>query len=124
MQPSTGRRTAQHLELLHAVLSRGGEYRRSGSAALSLAQLAVGWIDAYAETHIHDWDVLAGMVLVQEPGGWVNDYLGSGKLWKPHAIIATGPGLRDELMNIGRKVLAGNTARTQLGNSPLRDIRP
>ncbi len=45
--------------------------RLFGSAALSLAYVANGWVDAYIEAGIRLWDVAAGMVLVARAGGVV-----------------------------------------------------
>lgn len=43
-----------------------------GSAALSLAGVASGRFDAYAEDHIMLWDVAAGAALVEAAGGYVS----------------------------------------------------
>jgi len=45
--------------------------RMFGSAALSLAYVAAGLADAYAEDDIMFWDVAAGMALVEAAGGHV-----------------------------------------------------
>jgi len=44
-------------------------YRRGGSAALDLAYVAAGRIDAYWEAALKPWDIAAGVLLVQEAGG-------------------------------------------------------
>jgi len=44
-------------------------YRRGGSAALDLAYVAAGRIDAYWEAGLKSWDIAAGVLLVQEAGG-------------------------------------------------------
>jgi len=46
--------------------------RMLGSAALSLAYVAAGLADAYAEDDIMFWDVAAGMALVEAAGGYVH----------------------------------------------------
>ena len=51
------------------------EFRRHGSGALGLAEVACGLSDGYAELHINAWDALAGILLVQEAGGRTNDFL-------------------------------------------------
>ncbi len=51
------------------VLPRVRDVRRFGSAALDLAWLAAGRLDAYFETGVNSWDVEAGMLLVREAGG-------------------------------------------------------
>jgi len=45
--------------------------RMFGSAALSLAYVAAGLADAYAEDDIMLWDVAAGLALVEAAGGHV-----------------------------------------------------
>ena len=52
------------------------DIRRSGSAALDLAYVACGRIDAYFERKLKIWDYAAGMLLVREAGGRVTDYGG------------------------------------------------
>jgi myo-inositol-1(or 4)-monophosphatase len=46
--------------------------RLLGSAALSLAYLACGRVDAYSEEGIMLWDVAAGLALVRAAGGWIS----------------------------------------------------
>ncbi len=48
-------------------------YRRAGSAALDLAYVAAGRLDAYWEGGLCAWDIAAGVLLVQEAGGIVSD---------------------------------------------------
>ncbi len=48
-------------------------YRRSGSAALDLAYVAAGRYDGYFQRNLNLWDVAAGIILVQEAGGIVED---------------------------------------------------
>lgn len=50
--------------------------RRLGSAALDLAYVAAGRLDAYWEHGTNAWDVAAGVLLVEEAGGKVTDYAG------------------------------------------------
>jgi len=47
--------------------------RYSGSAALDLAYVASGRLDGFFHNNINIWDVAAGVLLVQEAGGIVND---------------------------------------------------
>jgi myo-inositol-1(or 4)-monophosphatase len=48
--------------------------RRAGSAALDLAYVAAGRLEAYWERGTAAWDVAAGILFVQEAGGRVTDY--------------------------------------------------
>jgi myo-inositol-1(or 4)-monophosphatase len=48
--------------------------RRDGSAALDLAFVAAGRLDAYWERGLSPWDLAAGMILVEEAGGLVTHH--------------------------------------------------
>ena len=48
-------------------------YRRSGCAALDIAYVASGRLDGYAQNNLNLWDIAAGIVLVKEAGGIIND---------------------------------------------------
>ncbi len=75
-----------------ALLATGVNLRRCGSAALGLAYVSDGRQDAYAELHINAWDCLAGILLVEEAGGVVNDFLAGG-----NPILAVAPGVAQEV---------------------------
>ena len=47
--------------------------RYSGCAALDLAYVASGRLDGFFHNNINLWDVAAGVILVKEAGGIVND---------------------------------------------------
>src|ERR1700751_5919458 len=47
--------------------------RRFGAAALDLAWVAAGRLDAFWERDLSPWDTAAGIVIVREAGGYVTD---------------------------------------------------
>jgi myo-inositol-1(or 4)-monophosphatase len=57
-----------------AMITHG--VRRAGAAALDLAYVASGRLDAYWEFGLHPWDMAAGMLLVIEAGGQCSDMYG------------------------------------------------
>ena len=61
----------QFLKELHQISQRVAGVRRFGSAALDLAWVAAGRVDAYWERGIKPWDTAAGLLLVTEAGGTV-----------------------------------------------------
>src|SRR5258705_2515223 len=81
---------------IEAMLSTGGEYRRNGSAAVSLTQVAEGRLDGFVEMHLNAWDVLGGMVLVAEAGGGTSDILRGRGLSERNPFIAAPPCVRDD----------------------------
>ena len=53
------------------LLARVRDLRRAGGAAIDLAYVAAGRIDAYFEQGLNPWDQAAGALLVREAGGVV-----------------------------------------------------
>ena len=47
--------------------------RRSGSAALDMAYVASGRFDGYFQNNLNLWDIAAGIIIVKEAGGIVNE---------------------------------------------------
>ena len=47
--------------------------RRSGSAALDMAYVAAGKFDGCFQKNIKIWDIAAGLILVKEAGGIINN---------------------------------------------------
>ena len=48
-------------------------YRKSGCAALDMAYVASGRYDGYFQNNLNLWDIAAGIVLVKEAGGIINE---------------------------------------------------
>jgi myo-inositol-1(or 4)-monophosphatase len=63
--------------------------RRLGSAAVDLAYVACGRIDAFFEYNLNAWDVAGGALIVQEAGGNVTDFSGGGNFVFGKELIAT-----------------------------------
>ncbi len=97
--PGVGR--GNHGELLgimEKVMGKVAGIRRTGSAALDLAYVAAGKLDAYWERDVNSWDVAAGIVMVREAGGIVSDLRGIRKCHNSGSIIAGNQTLHTELM--------------------------
>ena len=47
--------------------------RRSGSAALDMAYVGAGRYDGYFQKNLNIWDIAAGIIIVKEAGGEIND---------------------------------------------------
>jgi myo-inositol-1(or 4)-monophosphatase len=88
----------RYTALVQTMKEAGAGVRRGGSGALALAYVADGRIDGYCELHMNAWDALAGLVLVQEAGGWTNDFLAEKGLTEGNPILACTPALKDFLV--------------------------
>ena len=47
--------------------------RKSGSAALDIAYVAAGRYDGYFQNNLNLWDIAAGIIMVKEAGGKINE---------------------------------------------------
>jgi myo-inositol-1(or 4)-monophosphatase len=85
---------AEQAKLLVELLPRIRDLRRAGAAALDLAYVAAGRVDAYYERGLKRWDEAAGLLVVREAGGVTADLEG-----EPHGVVAAAtPELLEELM--------------------------
>jgi len=74
--------------------------RAHGSAALDLAWVAAGRLDAYWERAIHAWDMAAGIVLVREAGGFVTDLSGGDAMLAKGEIVAGNETMQRAVMKL------------------------
>jgi myo-inositol-1(or 4)-monophosphatase len=85
---------------LAAVQAKVAGLRRFGAAALDLAWVAAGRLDAYWERNLGPWDIAAGLMLVREAGGYVTDFAGGEAPWAGGDVIAGNETLQRELMRV------------------------
>lgn len=97
---SDSRHTKAHLGIVERLLDSGYALRNDGSAALGLARVADGRIEGYCDLFLHSWDVLAGLLLVSEAGGWTSDFLAGEGLTKGNAVLACAPALVPDLRRL------------------------
>src|SRR5262247_2713502 len=65
-----------YLKQLRTLMEKSSGVRRAGAAALDLAYVACGRLDAFWELGLSPWDMAAGALLIQEAGGLVGDLEG------------------------------------------------
>jgi myo-inositol-1(or 4)-monophosphatase len=94
------------LRELGAVMAVAGGTRRMGSAALDMAYVACGRLDAYWERDLQTYDFAAGVILVREAGGFVSSADGAAEPLAPRSVAAGNEGLHRELVAILKKVQA------------------
>lgn len=90
-----GKVRTQQAEVARRLIPQVRDIRRGGSAAIDLADVACGRLDAYFERGLHPWDLAAGELIAQEAGALTGSRPGepaSGEL-----ALAAVPGLFDEL---------------------------
>lgn len=91
-------------ELLTTILRAGSDHRRLGSTALMMAHVADGRLDACATLKCNSWDVIGGLMLVEEAGGMTSDFQNGAALDEPNRCYGSAPGLAEHV-----KALPGMT---------------
>lgn len=72
--------------------------RTFGSAALALAAVAAGWIDAYMNYALSAWDIAAGALMVEEAGGHVTHLDNAPFTLSVGNILASNGKIHDNLL--------------------------
>jgi myo-inositol-1(or 4)-monophosphatase len=106
---AVGRRAAEknrvRIELMTRLGAKAQKIRMIGAAAIDLAWVAHGKLDATIILANQPWDTMAGALLVREAGGVVLDQDDTEHTADSSATIATCPGLRPEIMAMLRQAV-------------------
>lgn len=87
-----------YMRQLRTVMSTAAGVRRAGAAALDLAYVAAGRLDAFWEMGLSRWDMAAGALLIQEAGGLVSDLDGKAGFLDSGEIAAAAPKVMPQLL--------------------------
>jgi myo-inositol-1(or 4)-monophosphatase len=88
----------RYLGQLKAIMQGASGVRRAGAAALDLAYVACGRLDAFWELGLAPWDMAAGALLIQEAGGLVGDLKGDDGYLDRGEIAASTPKVFPQLL--------------------------
>jgi myo-inositol-1(or 4)-monophosphatase len=80
-----------YLSMFKALTLDTAGIRRAGSAALDLAYVAAGRMDGFWEIGLKQWDMAAGILLIQEAGGAVTDFSFKDQFLQSGNLIAGSP---------------------------------
>ena len=98
-------RVSKKNELSECLFATGGKkynsineisIRKSGCAALDLAYVASGRYDGYCQSNLNLWDIAAGLIIIKEAGGIINDI--DLKNHKNLNVIASSPNINDKFI--------------------------
>ena len=93
-----GRKT---FDSLFSIFMRCADVRRTGSAAIDLANVAAGRIDGFFEMRLSPWDIAAGYLLIKEAGGVMTDYDGNIiDFSAPISVVAGSPNVHNDLLHL------------------------
>jgi myo-inositol-1(or 4)-monophosphatase len=93
----------RYLHQFAAVMGASSGIRRAGAAALDLADLAAGRLDAFWELTLAPWDIAAGVVLIREAGGIVTTLDGGPDVLRNGSIVAGNPLLHAWLIDLVKR---------------------
>lgn len=86
-------------ELLAPLVKDARGTRSYGSAALEMAYVATGRLDAYITPRLAPWDIAAGIIMIEELGGEVSNLRGEPlDLIKENSVLVSKPGLHSEIL--------------------------
>ena len=105
--PSRKRHASPNIHFYQEFTLRSHGVRRAGSAALDLAYVACGRLDAFWEFNLNPWDTAAGILLVEEAGGMVTDYAGNKYRLASDEILASNGAIHKELIGFFADMFAG-----------------
>ena len=89
-----------YLRTFEAVFPQTAGVRRAGAAALDLAYVAAGRLDGFWEMALKEWDMAAGILLIQEAGGLVGDFQDKDNYLENGNVIAGNPKIYKYLLEI------------------------
>jgi myo-inositol-1(or 4)-monophosphatase len=105
--PSRKRHLNPNVHFYQEFTLRSHGVRRAGSAALDLAYVAAGRLDAFWEFNLNPWDTAAGILLVEEAGGRVTDFFGKHFRLDSREILASNGLIHEELLGLFADMFAG-----------------
>ena len=105
--PSRKRHDSPNIHFYQEFTLRSHGVRRAGSAALDLAYVASGRLEAFWEFNLNPWDTAAGILLVEEAGGKVTDFAGGAFQLNSREVLASNGLIHGELVGLFEDMFAG-----------------
>jgi myo-inositol-1(or 4)-monophosphatase len=105
--PSRKRHQNVNVHFYHQLGMQTHGVRRAGAAAIDLAYVACGRLDAFWEFKLQPWDMAAGILMVEEAGGRCTDMAGQPRsLDGPHLLADNGQ-IHEAIIRVFGEVFSG-----------------
>ena len=88
-----------------AMITHG--VRRAGAAAIDLAYVACGRLDAFWEFGLNPWDMAAGLLMIEEAGGRTSDMRGARTSVQGPHLLADNGALHSEMVQLFGEIFNG-----------------
>tara|TARA_B100001123_G_scaffold450980_1_gene625701 strand:- start:3348 stop:4142 length:795 start_codon:yes stop_codon:yes gene_type:complete len=97
--PVIGKNDKEFSDQLKNIMNKSANIRRMGAAALDLAFVASGKLDAFWENNLNLWDIASGVLLVIEAGGNISEP--NGIKWQKDSrnILASNALVHKDMIN-------------------------
>jgi len=105
--PSQKRHRSPNVHFYQEFTLRSHGVRRAGSAALDLAYVAAGRLDAFWEFKLNPWDTSAGYLLLEEAGGKITHFDGGKFTLDSREVFATNGLIHEEMQTLFADMFAG-----------------
>ena len=105
--PSQKRHLSPNVHFYQEFTLRSHGVRRAGSAALDLAYVACGRLEAFWEIKLNPWDTSAGYLLVEEAGGKITHFDGSKFTLDSREVFASNGLIHAEMQQLFEDMFAG-----------------
>jgi myo-inositol-1(or 4)-monophosphatase len=91
------------LRLFYRFMSVAQAVRRDGAAALDLCYVATGRVDGFWEERLMPWDMMAGVLLVDEAGGRSSRFDGTPLGLSADEVLVANPALHEAMLAVLRE---------------------
>ena len=88
------------ISMRQALMDAGTAVRNMGAGALQLAHVAAGRYDGFVELSLNAWDAMAGLLLIDEAGGFTAPFPGPSGLRTPAPVLGCSPGIAEPMLRI------------------------
>jgi myo-inositol-1(or 4)-monophosphatase len=105
--PSRKRHLNVNIHFYHQMAMATHGVRRGGSAAIDLAYVACGRLDAFWEFGLNPWDMAAGTLLVREAGGRCSDMKGGEHNMKSPHLLTDNGAIHQETLELFAEIFGG-----------------
>jgi myo-inositol-1(or 4)-monophosphatase len=105
--PSHKRHCSPNVHFYQEFTLRSHGVRRAGSAAIDMAYVACGRLEAFWEFQLNPWDTSAGYLLIEEAGGRVTHFDGSKFTLDSREVLASNGIIHPAMEHLFADMFAG-----------------
>ena len=106
--PSVRRHHNVNIHFYYQLALQSHGVRRAGAAAIDLAYVACGRLDAFWEFGLKPWDMAAGILLIEEAGGRTTNAKGGERSLDGKHLLTTNGLIHAEMLRMFADIFAGN----------------